>query len=92
MPEGEVDLIVFALKGTITRLDSRYVTEKNRRPSLLHTFCGSQRTIRVVLMSHARYLASTPRNREAVCSCLCIKAKDLPGKETQEENGLMGTG
>ncbi len=39
MPEGEVDLIVFALKGAMTRLDSRYVTEKNRRPSVLHTFC-----------------------------------------------------
>ena len=38
MPEGEVDLIVFALKGAMTRLDSRYVTEKNRRPSVLHTF------------------------------------------------------
>ncbi len=38
MPEGEVDLIVFALKGAMTRFYSRCVTEKNRRPSILHTF------------------------------------------------------
>ena len=92
MPEGEVDLIVFALKGAMTRFYSRYVTEKNRRPSILHTFWRSERTIRVVLMSQASYFTSTPRNWEMDCSCMCMKAKGLPGKETQEENGLMGTG
>ena len=55
MPEGEVDLIVFALKGAMTRLDSRYVTAKNRRPSLLRINCRSIRTIQAVLAYQVKF-------------------------------------
>ena len=68
MAEGVVDSSKFDLKEAMIRLDSKYVTEKNRRVILLRISCRSIKMTWIVLAYQVNFSISVIKYRKAVCS------------------------